>query len=292
MWKSYFVYQKYHFWLKVALKWTLQWIRGGGRGGGPRLSPPECLSDPLLGRHLYVKIRVGWSIKVWVDCENLNGPGNKISLCGKWVSETGAGFAVARLLRLLVRLEKSGDFDWQLHWLGQYEPEDSNLSSKSNRQKIKTYLHKFSASRPEWIQLGGGSGLERLWGFGQTFSGTPVQGWGLNASRIYEFWISLYTTILFGQTNSRMPVKGRGCLINSWYFLNLSICRCWWRNWKNLWMCCRSKKSDRSRQVNFSFQDIRISNANNGHAPQEEDKKIIIIGHGLGGHLAWYLNTS
>ena len=35
-----------------------QWIRGGGRGGGPRLSPPECLSDPLLGRHLYVKIRV------------------------------------------------------------------------------------------------------------------------------------------------------------------------------------------------------------------------------------------
>jgi len=34
-----------------------RWIRGGGRGGGPRLSPPECLSDPLLGRHLYVKIR-------------------------------------------------------------------------------------------------------------------------------------------------------------------------------------------------------------------------------------------
>ena len=44
------------------------------------------------------------------ESENLNGPGNKISLCGKWVSETGAGFAVARFLRLLVRLEKSGDF--------------------------------------------------------------------------------------------------------------------------------------------------------------------------------------
>lgn len=35
-----------------------RWIRGGSRGGGgARLSPPECLSDPLLGRHLYVKIR-------------------------------------------------------------------------------------------------------------------------------------------------------------------------------------------------------------------------------------------
>ena len=41
-----------------------QWIRGGGRGGGPRLSPPECLSDPLLGRHLYVKIRVS---SMWIQ---------------------------------------------------------------------------------------------------------------------------------------------------------------------------------------------------------------------------------
>ena len=38
----------------------------------------------------------------------MNPPGNKISLCGKRVSEAGAGFAAARLLRLLVRLEEPG----------------------------------------------------------------------------------------------------------------------------------------------------------------------------------------
>merc|ERR1712212_852872 len=55
--------------------------------------------------------------------------GNKISLCGEWVSETGTCFAAARLLLLLVRVEKP-------------------------------------ASWPEWIELGGCSRLERLWRLG------------------------------------------------------------------------------------------------------------------------------
>ena len=60
----------------------------------------------------------------------MNPPGNKISLCGKRVSEAGAGFAAARLLRLLVRLEEPGDFDK----VGiQYEPEDSCFLSELNK---------------------------------------------------------------------------------------------------------------------------------------------------------------
>ena len=39
-----------------------QWVRGGVRGGA-RLSPPDCLSDPLLGRHGYAKIRVGSALQ-------------------------------------------------------------------------------------------------------------------------------------------------------------------------------------------------------------------------------------
>jgi hypothetical protein len=31
-----------------------------------RESPPECLSDPMLGRHLYVKINVSWK-KIFIE---------------------------------------------------------------------------------------------------------------------------------------------------------------------------------------------------------------------------------
>ena len=33
-----------------------RWLRGGSIRSSARLSPPECLSDPLLGRHMYAKI--------------------------------------------------------------------------------------------------------------------------------------------------------------------------------------------------------------------------------------------
>ena len=35
------------------------WRRKGLEADPLRESPPECLSDPMLGRHLYVKINVG-----------------------------------------------------------------------------------------------------------------------------------------------------------------------------------------------------------------------------------------
>ena len=114
--------------LFIILDDYFQWIRGGSGKCGPRLSPPECLSDPLLGRHLYVKIRVScffckslsflftkadcsiFALSV-VSCSMRKWilPGNKIPLRRKWVAEAGAGLAAPRLLRLLVRVEESGE---------------------------------------------------------------------------------------------------------------------------------------------------------------------------------------
>ena len=53
-----------------------------------RESPPDCLLDPGLGKHLSVKINVMmiFLLLLTVMCSGL-----QVSLCGEWVSGQGDG---------------------------------------------------------------------------------------------------------------------------------------------------------------------------------------------------------
>ena len=191
-----------------------QWIRGGGRGGGPRLSPPECLSDPLLGRHLYVKIRVSSMWIQWIHFfvlseewieKCLSDPKAKLRMDHEDLNPPWCQFGWKVWLKKRIIFREQNITMWKMglggrslfcccttsptsgtaggaRWLWQsWDPIWTRrlMFSFGIKQIVQIQSHPWnSASWSEWIQLGGCSGPERIWGLGQTISCTPVQGSG------------------------------------------------------------------------------------------------------------------
>ena len=75
-----------------------------------RESPPECLLDPQLGRHLHVKINVREkktkTSQFHFAPDILTFQGLQVPLCGGRVSSECSRPLSARLYRLLVRMEE------------------------------------------------------------------------------------------------------------------------------------------------------------------------------------------
>ena len=96
------------FWL-VDIFWhlTFKWVLGKSVEKMIRESPPECLVDPELGRHLYVKINVRDECSLIHIHSIILFLGLQIPLCWKRISEEHPSHLSPRFYWFLVWVEKS-----------------------------------------------------------------------------------------------------------------------------------------------------------------------------------------